>query len=176
MVGLPRQLIAGDTWQWEATYTEYPSSAWTATAYFADGTNAFNVGAVAEGLAHRFTLSAVDSAEKAASRYFVQVRATSGSESFTVETGWVEVTPNPAVAGVDPRSWSRRTLEAIEAFLEGNATTAQSAISIGGRSISRWSLPELIQWRDRLRAEVAAEEQGSQAGLGRNIKVRFGRA
>jgi hypothetical protein len=48
-------------------------------------------------------------------------------------------------------------------------------MTINGRSISRWSLPELTAWRDKLKGEVQAEEAGSNAGLGRNIKVRFGR-
>ena len=30
------------------------------------------------------------------------------------------------------------------------------------------------KWRDKLRQEVRTEEQGSNAGLGRDIKVRFG--
>jgi hypothetical protein len=103
------------------------------------------------------------------------VRVTDGTSVHVVETGWCEVEPDPASAQkVDHRSWARRTLDAIEAFLEGNATTAQQAITIGGRSISRWSLPELMQWRDKLRAEVSTEEQGSAAGLGRDIKVRYG--
>jgi hypothetical protein len=32
-----------------------------------------------------------------------------------------------------------------------------------------------MKFRDQLRGEVRTEEQGSAAGLGRNIKVRYGR-
>jgi len=67
-------------------------------------------------------------------------------------------------------------LDAVEAFLIGNASTAQASMTLNGRQISRWSLPDLTQWRDRLKAEVRIEEQGARAGVGRQIKVRLGRA
>lgn len=105
----------------------------------------------------------------------MQVRVAYSGESFVVESGWVEVKPDPASSvKFDHRSWARRTLDAVEAFLEGNATTAQQSMSIAGRSISRWSIAELTQLRNDLRAEVRTEEQGSRAGLGRDIKVRYG--
>ena len=42
-------------------------------------------------------------------------------------------------------------------------------------TVRQASLPELIEWRDKLRQEVRVEEQGEKAGVGRDIKVRFGR-
>jgi hypothetical protein len=173
---LPTDLIAGNTWQWDREYGDYPAGTWTATAYFENKAKAFNVAATAEGTAHRFTISAATSATYPAGRYRISVRVTDGSQVFIAETGYCEVEADPAAAGTrDTRTWARRTLEAVEAFLEGNATTAQQSMTIQGRSISRWSLPELTAWRDKLRQEVKMEEQGSRAGLGRNIKVRLGR-
>jgi hypothetical protein len=177
MVSIPQTLVAGDTWQWDAEYGDYPASGWSATAYFQNAAGSFSVAATASATAHRFAKSAADSSLMVAGQYFVRVRVAQGALNHVVEEGWCEVQANPATAGgVDHRSRARRTLEAIEAFLEGNATTAQQSMSVAGRSLSRWSIAELNEWRDRLIAEVRAEDQGSAAGIGRDIKVRFDRA
>jgi hypothetical protein len=173
---LPASLIAGNTWQWDREYSDYPAPTWTATAYFENKAKTFSALGVAEGSAHRFTIAAATSATYPPGRYKVSVRVTDGSQVFIAEAGYCEVEADPAAAGTrDTRSWARRTLEAVEAFLEGNASTAQQSMSIQGRSISRWSLEELKQWRKELRQEVQQEDQGSHAGVGRNIKVRYGR-
>lgn len=172
---LPTALIAGNTWQWDRDYADYPSPTWTATAYFEKHDKTFNVIGTQEGTAHRFTIAAATTATYPAGRYRVRVRVTDGSLVFIAESGYCEVEVDPAAAGTtDTRSWARRTLEAVEAFLEGNASTAQQAMTIAGRSISRWSLAELTQWRKDLRNEVQNEERGNNAGSGRNLKVRYG--
>jgi hypothetical protein len=176
-MNIPSTLTAGDTWSWSAEYGDYPATTWTATAYFENSAESFSVAASADGTSQAFAETAAITAALVAGKYFVQVRVTDGSEHFVVESGWCEVKPDPA-SGVkfDHRSWARQTLDAIEAFLKGNATTAQQSISIAGRSISRWSIPELTQFRNELRAEVRTDESGSAAGLGRDIKVRYGQA
>lgn len=172
---IPTSLIAGDTWEWEADYGDYPAGTWTATAYFENAAESFTVSSAASGTSHAFAETATNTAALVAGKYRVQVRVASGAERYVVETGWCEVVADPASnAKVDPRSWARRTLDAVEAFLEGNATTAQQSMSIAGRSISRWSIAELMQFRAQLRGEVRTEEHGSNAGLGRDIKVRYG--
>jgi hypothetical protein len=173
-MNIPTALVVGDTWQWDADYGDYPRPTWSATAYFENAAESFSVASTANGTAQRFSALATATDDFKAGRYHVSVRVTDGVSVKVAETGWCDVAPDPASgAKVDHRSWARRTLDAIEAFLEGNATTAQQSISIAGRSISRWSVAELMQWRDKLRAEVRAEEQGSAAGLGRDIRVRL---
>jgi len=174
-VNIPSTLVAGDTWQWDADYGDYPRPTWVATAYFENAAESFSVASTANGTAQRFAATAATTATLKAGQYYVQVRVTDGASPATVESGWCEIKADPASAvKIDHRSWARRTLDAVEAFLEGNATTAQQSMSIAGRSISRWSISELMQFRNELRGEVRAEEQGSAAGLGRDIKVRYG--
>ena len=174
---LPTELIAGDTWQWDRTYADYPQPTWTATAYFEKAGKTFNVTATASGEAHRFTIEASTTNGYPPGRYQIRVRVTNGSQAFIAESGWCEVQVDPAAAGTyDPRSNARKMLDAVEAFLIGNASTAQASMSLNGRQISRWSLAELAKWRDQLRAEVRTEENSASAGKGRQIKVRIGRA
>lgn len=174
----PPTLVAGSTWVWDRDYGDFPAPTWTAIAYFENAAAQFSVASAANGTAQRFTIAATTTADYKAGRYRVRVQVTDGSSVYTADDAWVDVESNPngTTSTADQRSWARRTLEAIEAFLEGNATTAQQSMSVAGRSISRWSLSELMQFRDQLRGEIRTAEQGSNSGLGRNIKVRYGRS
>lgn len=172
---LPLELIAGNTWIWDRELADYPPTTWTATAFFEKTGRTFSVTGVANGTAHRFTIPAATTSGYQPGRYLVRVRVTDGSQVFIAESVYVDVQVDPAAPGTtDTRTWARRTLEAIEAFLEGNASTAQASMSIQGRSISRWALPDLTAWRDKLKAEVTAEESKAK-GRGRDIRVRFAR-
>jgi hypothetical protein len=173
---VPSKLVAGDTWAWTRDLSDYPAGTWTLTYYLKKDGKVYTFAATASGTTHSISVAATTTVGYVPGRYLLQARVSSGSTIYTLddEEQWIEVLPN-VTSTADPRSWARRTLEAIEAFLEGNATTAQASMSINGRSLSRWSLSELRQWRDQLRGEVRTEEQGSNAGLGRNIKVRYGR-
>lgn len=171
---VPEQLRAGDTLRLLLALQDHDAPTWSSVLYFENSAGAFNVTGAASGTSHSFTVDAATTAGKAPGSYKWTIRATAAGVAETVDEGWIEILPNPAsTTRTDPRGWARRTLEAIEAFLEGNATTAQASMTINGRSIARWSLQELLQWRDKLRAEVQTEEQGATNGLGRNIKVRF---
>lgn len=169
---VPSSLIVGDTWQWTRDLSDYPASTWTLNYYLTKSGKVITVTASASGTTHSVTVAAATTATYEPGKYQWRARASSGGVVVTVEDGWVEVDPNPATSTTDPRSWAVRTLEAIEAFLEGNATTAQASMSIAGRSLSRWALPDLTAFRDKLRAEVRSES-GSTSGAGRNIKVRY---
>jgi hypothetical protein len=174
---LPSELIAGNTWTWDRDYGDYPQPTWSATAYFEKHGKTFSIAATQSGTAQRFTIAAATTATYPAGRYRVRVRVTDGTQVFIAESGWCQIEIDPAAAGTaDTRTDARKMLDAINAFLIGNASTAQQSMALNGRQIARWPLAELTQWRDRLKAEVRTEEQGEKAGLGRNIKVRFGRA
>lgn len=172
----PKTTIAGDTLRVTREYSDYPAPTWVATLYAENADGSFSSVASADSTRHAFSLSAATTAAIKAGSYKWFVRVTNGTIVETVEEGWLDVAINPGAAGnADRRSWARKTLDAVEATLIGKATADQSAMSINGRSISRLPLPELTQWRDRLRQEVRTEEQGERAGLGRIIKTRMNR-
>lgn len=173
---IPRELVAGDTWAWTRDLGDYPASTWTATAYFENKDGVFQAAGVADGDTHTFTIAAATTTTVKPGRYGWRLRVTDGTTTTTVENGISEVLVDPAKAGkVDTRSWARRTLEALEEFLETNAATSQATFSIGGRSVARWQISELTKWRKELQQEVKAEDLGANAASGRNIKVRYGR-
>ena len=171
---LPSALVAGNTWVWDRDYAEYPATSWTATAYFEKAGKTFAVVAAASGSAHRFTAAAALTATYPHGHYRVRVRVTDGSQVFIPESAWCDVEVDPAASGtVDTRTWARRTLDNLLAFLEQNAATAQATISIADQNIGRWQLKELDDWRLRLERRVKDEELGSKAASSRNIKVRL---
>jgi hypothetical protein len=173
--GVPSELISGDSWAWTLELTDYPSSgSWVTTIFFEKADSSFSVVGTASGTTHSFAVAAATTASYRDGLYGWRARVASGSVVTTVLSGMSQIQFNPGASGNrDTRSWARRTLEAIEAFLEGNASTAQASMSVAGRQISRWSLTELATWRDKLRGEVRAEMVSAGTGKGRDIKVRF---
>jgi hypothetical protein len=167
---VPSTLTAGDTWEWTRDLADYPAGTWVLTYYLTMAGVSVPVVATADGTTHEVSVPAATTAAYTAGSYRWTARATSGSDAFTVEDGWVEVKPNPATSKADPRSNSRQMLDALNCFLLGNATTAQASMSINGRALSRWPLEQLRAWRNELRQEVRSETGG---GSGRDIKARF---
>jgi hypothetical protein len=172
---VPKQLVAGDTWRWTREYADYAAPTWTVTFYFENQDNSFSQAASGSSTTHSLTIAAGTTATRQAGRYRVSARATDGSVSETVESVWVDVLPNPAASGNrDTRTWARRVLDALEATIEGRASSDQLAVTISGRSISRIPFEELVKQCDYFRNKVKAEESGNTA-RGRYIKVGLSR-
>lgn len=180
----PTELRAGDLWEWrrEDLAADYPASAWALTYRFKNAAGGFEVVATADGDAFAVSVPAATSAAIADGEYYWQVRATNGAAAHTVDSGTTRVLPNlfagTASAASDQRSHARRTLEAIQAVIEGRATTDQQQYTIGDRALTRIPIVELLAFADRYRLAVAREDQanGKPNNLGRTRFVRFGRA
>jgi hypothetical protein len=173
---IPGQLVVGDSWSWSLSLSSYPAPTWSVTCYFVKDGERFEVVSTADGTDHAFSVTSATSGARKPGRYRWTARATDGTSVVTLDRGWVDVLPNPATDKSDPRSWAAQTLAAIEAFLKGNATTAQQSMTLNGRSLSRWSLDELTKFRNELRAEVRGEDSAAKGGKGRVFKARFTRA
>lgn len=173
----PSSVYAGDTVTWTKSLTDYPAPTYTlAYALVRDG-GSISITASASGADHLVSVSAATSAAWVPGTYQWTAYVTSGSARYTVETGEIVIKPNPAAGGYDTRSYARRMLDAIEALLEGRATSDVSSYSIGGRSLSKMSALELVQWREKFRREAESEKAGERIarGLntGRKILTRF---
>jgi hypothetical protein len=175
---VPQSLVAGDTWRWTRTFADYPAGTWAVTYYFENQAKQFSTLATASGTDQAVSIPAATTADYPPGRYRWFARAVAGliSETISGETGWLEVTPNPATAGSrDIRSFARRALDAIEATIEGKATSGQLSFAIRDRTVQSFTLEELMKLRDQMRLEVRSEEARSGSGKGRIIKVRLSR-
>ena len=107
--------------------------------------------------------------------YQAHITTAAGARNY-VEQGSFEVKPRFAdmSSGYDNRSHVKKTLDALEATLEGKASQDQQSYSIAGRSLSRLSPSELINWREKYKAEYARELSAARiaAGLGNPNKIR----
>lgn len=176
----PSTITAGDTVSWKKTLPDYPATAGWALTYAIKGPTAIAaITAAASGDDHLISITAAATTAWAAGDYWWTGYVTKGSERHQVASGTLKVRPNLATVSstYDGRSHVKKTLDALEAVIEGRASKDQMAYTIQGRSLSRIPPAELLTWRDKYLREHQAEQQAERVskglGNGRNIRVRF---
>lgn len=175
----PTTANAGDTWRWTRTLADYPASAgWTLSYTLINAAAKISITGSASGDDHSILVSAATSAGYAPGSYDWRARVTKAGEVYTVGEGRLTVNASFSSATYDARSQARKTLEAIESTLEGRASSATLEYEIGNRRMKYIPVSELLQLRDRYRAEVSREDAATAAAAGlpdkRRVFVRFG--
>ena len=168
--------MAGNTVVWLNSPVDFPASdGWTVTHSFVNSSSAFSTTSTASGDSHLTTIAAVTSASVAAGDYEWQSYATKGAERYPVGSGSITVNANFATGATDGRSHVKTVLDAIQAVIENSATNDQASVSINGRSITKYSLTELLELRSLYKAEYASKLKAERiaAGLGHCGKVRI---
>ena len=122
--------------------------------------------------------NAVTAAQVAGDYYWqAEIKRKSDTAKVLVATGEWRVLPDLDQTGADPRTHAEIMLDKIQALLEGRADKDVLSYSIQGRSISKMSVTDLLQWRDYYRKEVAKERRDNAIALGKpsktTMKVRF---
>lgn len=179
---LPAQFRAGDTLLLKLTLGDYPASDSWAVTYTFRGPNLSDVSFTSSASSddHLFNVADTTTQVWESGLYQGVARVTNGSQSFSVWSGQLEVLPYLAIQdqNYDARSHARKCLDAIEAVIEGRATSGVLSTTIAGQSVTRMSPQDLAFWRDYYKAEVAQEEEQAaiDAGdsTGRNVLIRFG--
>lgn len=161
----PLSFTAGDTVKWQKHLPDYPvSSGWVLSYAFVGSVGQFTVTGSNDGANHTIIIDATESANYAAGSYNYQAYVTFNNERYVVGTGVIDIKSNFALASAsDQRSHVKKTLDSLEAVIEGRATQIDTSYSIAGRSISKMSLQELIDARreySRLyQKEIIAEKR-----------------
>lgn len=111
-------------------------------------------------------------------RYRYMITETVEAKRRTVERGELEVLADLGVAGVDPRSYSERMLDAIRALLEGNADELDvSELEHNGKSLKKFSPQSLVELESVFAGRVASERRADRLARGessgRLVKARF---
>lgn len=171
----PISINPGDTVKWARSLASYPASAGWALSYeLLNAMHRYEIPAIADGDAFRVVVSAQTSQSFAPGSYDWRARVTNSDEVYTVANGRMTVAPSFGAAG-DTRSHARRTLDVIQAVLEGRATSATTEYEINGRRLKYIPLNELHAMRSKYQREVAAEEgKTGPRGVSGRISVRFG--
>jgi len=170
---VPDDLIAGDSWQFDLSFGDYPAgSGWTATAYFR-GAGMINVEATADGDTFQFRATPSENAALVAGVYRYFIKVTDGTDTFTADQGEVEVLANAALASAaELQTHAEKTLALVEALIEGRMVDGVEAAQIFGRNWQKVPMEQLLKVRAAYRAEVARQRY---RGVLPSIEVRFGR-
>ena len=179
----PITIYKGETVVWNRKdLTDYPvgsyAMSWTARLESNGGT-AFSATVTEVDDYYKFTLDNSNTGGYTTGDYFwvLKVTQSSDSEELIIDSGKITVKDNYFGSTGDTRSHAKIMLDKIESILEGRADADVSSYSIQGRSLSKISINELLQWRDYYKAEyqkeIAKFRRDNNEGSGRVIKVQF---
>lgn len=157
------QLRIGDTWQWRREdLGDYPASTWTLTYYFRNATSYFNVTATADADAFEVSVAKATTAGYVTGWYDWFAMVDDGAERYQVDSGRVELLPDPSGSvALDARTHARTMLDTIEAALESRAaadTLDLISTQLDARGLTR-DREGLLKLRTYYRAEVAREDR-----------------
>jgi hypothetical protein len=172
------EIVAGDTLDFSTEVANYtPADGWTLKFRLVprvSGTAILLTSAASDGL-HRVQVGPTTTDDWTAGEYSWYSWVEKAGASYSVGQGQVTIKPDPRTtsAPLDNRSHARKTLEAIEAVIEGRATKDQQEYSIGDRTLKRMPIADLLKFRDRYRGEANAEANAERiaAGLGGRNRV-----
>ena len=179
----PVTIYKGETVVWtRKDLTDYPvgsyAMSWTARLESNGGTS-FSATVTEVDDYYKFTLDNSATGGYTTGDYFwvLKVTQSSDSEELIIDSGKITVKDNYFGSTGDTRSHAKIMLDKIESILEGRADADVSSYSIQGRSLSKISINELLQWRDYYKAEyqkeIAKFRRDNKEGTGRVIKVQF---
>ena len=176
----PLTLVAGDTVSWDRKdLSNYPSSVWTLKYYFVKTNEQIIITASANGDYFRVVVAASITTNYPAGIYKWNAYVSKGTERYKVDEGTLEIKTDYAAqtTGYDDRSHIKKTLDAIEAVIEGRATQDHLSYSIAGRSIAKISPEELIRWwsfyKQQYQRELDAEKIRNGLVTSKKILTRF---
>lgn len=174
----PTLATAGDTWRWKITDSTYPVAEGFSLSYAVLGASKLTWDAawVSSSVStHTVTIPATATADLAAGRYEI-TRIWTGSagtagQVYTTKLAPLTVEPNPATAGAgDRQTWEERHLAVVEAVLSGRITDDIAMYQIGGRTVSKLPLQELLTLRSSLRQAILFQRTGQ---FGQRIRYAF---
>lgn len=168
-------LIAGDTLDFLTTVPDYPpADGWTLKFRLVPQVSgsALTFNASTEGTDYRVSVGPATTAAWAAGDYSWTSYVEKSGARHTVESGLVEIKPDPAVmaAGTDMRSAARKVLDGLMALYESNSVSQGlvSEYEIAGRRMKFRDTADLISQIGYWRSEVAKEDRAEKLRAGRD--------
>lgn len=175
--GVPTELVVGDYFQFKiSTYsTDYPNTDYTmrfVARIATGGSSEIIITATASDDDYLFTAASSVTADYDVGHYHYQIEIERNSDSnrVIVDRGEIDISTDYD-NNVDPRFHAEKMLSKIETILEGKADSDVSSYSINGRSLSKFSPNELLEWRDYYKREVAAHKRQEAIKHGRKTKA-----
>lgn len=182
--GEPKEVTVGDFIQWKRSdiVADYPPSLYSAE-YVAritgGGETEIKLAATEFDTYYLFTVDSVTSADFLPGIYHwqLEITQTSSGNRLVVDTGSFEAIPDLDSNQADPRIHAEIMIDKIETILQGKADSDVGSYSIAGRSLTKLTFQELLEARDKYKAEVVQYENKELLKRGKSngstIKVRF---
>jgi hypothetical protein len=169
---IPPEFRAGDFVSW--VETDAPAGTTAIRVYLrTNAASGATVDATASGSDWLFEIPAATTATLTPGSYLAQFVATVATRPVTYREAAFTVLRSLAYTGgptaIETRSPARIRLDNVEAAIDALSTGAQEyqiGVGSGGRMVKRADLKDLIEWRDRLKAEVRAEERATAIANG----------
>lgn len=183
--GEPRELVVGDFLQWKRSdlVADYPTATHSAeyVARITGGGASEIKLAGTEGSAdyYLFTVPSATSADFVPGLYHwqLEITETSSGNRIVVDIGDFRARADMDDNQADPRIHAEIMLDKINSILEGKADSDVGSYSIAGRSLTKMTFAELMDARDRYKAEIVVHNNRELIKRGKSngstIKVRF---
>ena len=179
-MNIPKELFAGDsaTWQDDPTVDRLGGaidSTWT-LKYVISFPTAVTLTATANGTGWSTDISKAQTGVTAGD-YYWQAYAETGTRRETIGRGRLTIKP-AAGTGISGKTQAQQDLDAVQtamrAIISGGAV---AEYTIGGRSLRKLPMSDLIMLEAKLKAEVAAEKKAESIANGfgnpSNVFIRF---
>jgi hypothetical protein len=123
---------------------------------------------------YKLVATSLETEQMTSGEYKIYCLFTAVNFSKTVEVMFVNVLENLINISIkDVKSHNKKMLEAINALLENRATSDQMSYTIAGRSITKLSIKDLLEWRDYYKAELSKEENKTKSGVNKANKIKI---
>lgn len=183
--GEPREVVVGDFIQWKRSdlVADYPTATHSAE-YVAritgGGASEIKITGT-EGSAdyYLFTVTSATSADFVPGLYHwqLEITETASGNRIVVDLGDLRARADMDDNQADPRIHAEIMLDKINSILEGKADSDVGSYSIAGRSLTKMTFAELMDARDRYKAEIVVHNNRELIKRGKSngstIKVRF---
>ncbi len=181
----PYEVYAGDTFRWDKDLKDYtPADGWALSYSFRSNTGTgFNITASANSgnSGWEITVAASTTTSYTTGEYNWQAYVTKGSERYVVDNGVTIINRNLNALGTsattDLRTHAKLMISKIQSVLEGRMDADIENYSIGGRSINKIPVSELVSilhtYEEKLDKEERKRRLANKHGSGRLIKARF---
>lgn len=158
---MPAQMIAGDSLRLSIAGGDYPASeGWAVSLVLQKiaGGAPVTVNASDDGGDWSIVISSAASGQLQPGPHRYLIAATKAGDRSTIDHGQIEVLPDPAKPAQDQRSPARRALDAIDAVLEGRASSEDMKFTFAdGRALEKIPHADLLALRKHYARIVARE-------------------
>ena len=170
---LPAKFRAGATLTFKVSFADYSAAdGWSVTYSFRNATGAIDFTSTASASAHLISVDFATTSSWLPGGYTGVGIVSNGTTKVEVWRGSLTVLPNIAAAeqGADFRSQAQRTLDNINAVIEGRANSTILDSTVEGTQLRRIPFADLMLLSDRYTAMVQNEKRIEDAENGRSSK------